>query len=433
AKVVSSLGFAPDTAATSELRGWYHGTLSTSTYTAVTSPNRLAVSAFRVGYAESAAPVLAVSAASIDAQSGSLVVSARHRSAAGVSYVSTATFAVTAAASGKERIDKVVMDRSTRAVSLVAGSERTAQLDALEWQAATPANSILLGRVRVTDAAVQPVSVADWRGQIRRGAEAQMAAHIERNRAILRKVIGKAGRGSAIKLGGYGDSITALQSSTPTFTANGTMRDRALTYLAQYPSDSRALVPVYDTGDGAGAVHTRLGWNWSIKAAADELAGAEVVEYLNYGIGATNSQSTANNGLYPTRIAVPLAAALDLVTIAFGMNERGQTYTYANIVNMIGQFRAAGAACIVMGCPRPNANQDLTAWRYTNAALEAAAMDAGAAYVSTVAIADDLTIGGIGVPAQALASANTITAGNNHPGIWELNAYGRAAVLQLGL
>jgi hypothetical protein len=56
-----------------------------------------------------------------------------------------------------------------------------------------------------------------------------------------------------------------------------------------------------------------------------------------------------------------------------------------------------------------------------------------AAYISTQAIAGDGNLGGIGVPAEALASTNTITGGNNHPGIYEHRIYGEAAVLQLGL
>ena len=365
--------------------------------------------------------------------SATVTVSGMTRMGAAVSASLTVPFA----ASGKERMDLVVVDPGTRTISRVAGAERTAQLDALEWQG-NPGGQTIVGRARVTDGAVTTVETGLWRGVTFIGQNRAEEARIARNRCILAPLVAAATAGSAITLGGYGDSITALQSNVPDYVANGILRDRALSYLANYPADTKALVATYDTGDGAGQVHTRLGWNWHIKAALEALGGSSV-SYLNYGIGATTSQNTEpvagrGNGLWPARIAVPLGAGLDAVVIGFGMNERGQSYTYANIVNMIGQFQGAGAICIVIGCPRPNANQDAAAWRLTNDALESAAHDAGAAFVSTTAIADDgLTLGGIGVPAESLASANTISGGNNHPGIWELTRYGESAVRQLGL
>jgi lysophospholipase L1-like esterase len=370
-------------------------------------------------------------------------ISGQRRSLTGGDMMFSQSVSTPFAAAGKERMDKIVLNRTTNALSVIAGASRDVQRDALEWQGATPTNSILIARARVTDAAVQAVSVADWRGAIKRDAETQVEWLRERNKRILRKVIGKADRAQPVRWGGYGDSITAFQAgATPTFTANGVSRDRGANYLA-YPSDTLDMLGLslsggntsnlYDTGDGAGKTHTRLGWNWAVKAALDTRAGSEIVTYLNYGLGGTTSQATANQGLDPVRIAVPLADSLDAVLIAFGMNERGASYTYANVVNMVGQFQAAGVIPVVMGVPRPNANQSISAWRATNNQLEQAAFDTGAAYVSTMLIGDDLTIGGIGVPAAALAAANTYNGGNNHPGYFELQAYGEQAVLQLGI
>ncbi|CAM3089984.1 SGNH/GDSL hydrolase family protein [Paracoccus nototheniae] len=437
AKVNIGMGYLVDAAATASERGWYYANLTALNYSALAAPNKVAGVVFRDRYTvpgEKALPVVASAEADISVAGGNIAVTGSLSRVTGEQATFSGTLTPVLAAAGQERIDLIVLDRATSALSLVAGSPRTAQLDSLEWQGPVPSNALMIGRARVGSASIQAVSVADWRGVIRKGSEAAMAAHIERNRSVLRKVVSKAARAGAIRLGGYGDSITALQFGAPGFEANGQVRDRATaSYLTHYPSDTKAVLPVFDTGDGAGQVHTRLGWNWDIKIALDDMAGADVVAYFNYGIGGTSSQPTANNGLDPARIAFPLGDNLDLVVIAFGMNERGQSYTYANIVAMIGQFKAAGVACVVMGCPRPNANQSLSAWRVTNNALEAAAMDAGAAFISTAAIADDQTIGGMGIPAQALASANTINNGNNHPGIYELRRYGLAAVTQLGL
>lgn len=429
--VAQSFGPASDASASASERGWYRSSPSATAFTALESPNAFASAVARVGYTQS---VIVNGLTDYDATvtvDGTDVTVTGTMQRLGATTAISATLSPTLAASGQERMDLIQYDPTTGAVSLVAGDERDEQLDALEWQNSLTAGSVLLGRARVGDAAVQAVSAT--RGLT--PADAAMSRHIERNRAILRGVVAKAQRGEAINLGGYGDSITALQSSTPPYTANGTMRDRAAnSYLGvNYPADTVAQVTLYDFGDGAGQVHTRLGWNWAIKSALDQIAGSEVVTYLNYGIGGSTSANSENNGLWPARIAEPLGDALDIVMIAFGMNERGATSTYANIVNMIGQFQSAGVTCAVMGVPRPNANQSLSAWRYTNHALETAAMDTGAAYISTLALADDATIGGMGVPAEALASANTIAGGNNHPGIYELRRYEAAAVAQLGL
>jgi hypothetical protein len=353
-----------------------------------------------------------------------------------VAVSDTVTF--TAAAAGKEWAFGVYADRLTGAISTEATEQRDEELDTIEYLPAAPAGKVLLARAVVRDSgAVGAVNCAQYRGLIKIGQEGNMARHVERNRGLLRPVIGKAMRGDAINWGGYGDSITALQTGAPSdsavrYAANGEWRDRRSVYFSAYPSDTLALLPLFDFGDGSGQVHTKIGWNWSIKAALDALAGADVVDYLNYGIGGTTSANSDNNGLWPARIAVPLAASLDAVVIAFGMNERGSTSTYANIVNMVGQFQAEGAIPIVMGCPRPHADESVSNWRYTCDALEAAAMDSGAALISTTALADDRNLGAIGMPAEALCSTN-IGAGGNHPGIFELQQYGRAAVEQLGL
>lgn len=231
---------------------------------------------------------------------------------------------------------------------------------------------------------------------------------------------------------------TLKPAGTSAYVANGAWRDRRDYYFTSYPSDTKALIPLYAAtalgmaDDGAGAVHMKIGWNWALRDALMQIGGA-AVSYYNYGIGGTTSQNTTDNGLYASRIAAALADALDAAVIAFGMNERGQTYTYANIVAMIGQFLAVNTECVVMGVPRPYKDQSLSAWQYTNDALEAAAIDAGAAYISTAMIADDRNLGGIGLPAEILAATNILTGGKNHPGLFEHQQYGRAAVAQMGL
>ncbi|WDS38270.1 tail fiber protein [Caulobacter phage TMCBR3] len=361
----------------------------------------------------------------------------------GVDLSTSSVIALTPAAAGKERLDIIVADKITGTVSVVAGTERNVNYDAIEYIPAVTAQAAHLATVLVGETAAIAVNAAQFRGLIKVGREGEFSAHVARNRRILRKVIGKAGRGAAIKWGGYGDSLTALQNTSlkpgtlaAQYVANGSWRDLTSWYFSDYPSDTKAMI------DADRAARGNMGWNWAVKRALDELAGAAVTTYNNYGIGSTTSQNSLTadsgtglpNGLYPDRIAVPLADGLDAVAIAFGMNERGQTYTYANIVNMIGQFQAVGTICVVIGVPRPNGRNSVSAWRYTNDALEAAAMDAGAAFVSTAMISDDRNLGGIGAPAECLGATNEATSGNpgNHPGLYEHKQYERAAVMQLG-
>lgn len=443
-------------AATADGAGWWNaaGDQTSFTDSAANTGARLEVS-FEIEYLEmpasddSRVDLLAAEYATVTPSTLSVAV-AGVQWKNGTSYPFNATLALSAAASGKERVDLIVMDRDSQAISVVAGSSRDEQLDAAEWQGAVPANASLIARALVDDTQAYVANAADFRGLVKVGREAEMARHVQRNLSMLRRTIGKADRGATIKHGGYGDSITALQDTTlkpstlsAQYVANGAWRDRRDYYFTSYPSDTKALMALKTAtslgmaDDGAGAVHIDIGWNWAIRAALMARSGAAVA-YYNYGIGSTTSQDTLSggtlpNGLYPARIAVPLADSLDSVCIAFGMNERGQTYTYANIVNMVAQFLAVGTECIVMGVPRPHKSQSITAWRYTNDALEAAAMDAGAAYVSTAMISDDRNLGGIGLPAEILCSTNILTAGYNHPGYFEHLQYGRNAVQQLGL
>lgn len=337
---------------------------------------------------------------------------------------------------GFERVDLIVAARTNGAIARVAGTERAADLDAQEWQPAIPANSILLARVLVTPTTATPVNAAQFRGLIKVGRESEFAAHVLRNRQCLRRTLGKAARAAPIKLGITGDSLTAFQSiagqAGMPYTANGPLRDRYNSYFAGYPSDTLALLPKYDFGDGLGAEHIKVGIGWWLKAGLDAIAGAEVVDYRNYGIGGTTSAATQYNGLYPARMAAQLADNLDVAGSSFGMNERGSTSTYANTVNIIGQHQANGSETFVIGVQRPNATQSLSNWRYTNEALYAAAMDTGSAYISTLMVADDQNLGAM-IPAQMLGALTEQAGPGNHGGIFEHSIYGRAAQEQLGI
>ncbi|PTT37201.1 hypothetical protein DBR33_18405, partial [Stenotrophomonas sp. HMWF022] len=126
---------------------------------------------------------------------------------------------------------------------------------------------------------------------MRRGGEADWQQLLMHNRACLRRLLGKAARGEAVKVASYGDSIVAVQLGDPPYTANGAARDRPENYLINMPADTVAALPKYDFGDGAGQVHVKISAVWPLIAAL-ELASGQPVEYLNFGRGGTTSGST---------------------------------------------------------------------------------------------------------------------------------------------
>lgn len=344
---------------------------------------------------------------------------------------------ITEPAAGGERIDYICVNRATQAVSVVEGVERVeTDHDAIEYPPTPTSQSQIVAALSVRDTGISLANAAEFRGLIKVGREGEFAAHVARNQLLIRRSMGKIMRGESINVGATGDSITALMVHDVTYpvgyAANGRSRDRPDLYFTYYPLDTYSGIDLYDFGDGGGQVHCKVGHMWHVMRAMDERAGAPITTYYNYGIGSTNSSATEDNGLYPARIAEPLGDPLDVIFIMFGMNERGSTSTYGNLVNMIGQHQNAGQEVVIVGCPRPNESYGLAGWRYTCDAAESAAMDAGAAFVSTAMLADERNLGAMRVPSRCLGSANIGVAGN-HPGIYELRMLGESCIAQLGL
>ncbi|MFI8573507.1 hypothetical protein ACIGEO_18610 [Stenotrophomonas bentonitica] len=141
---------------------------------------------------------------------------------------------------------------------------------------------------------------------------------------------------------------------------------------------------------------------------------------------ADHPRTTTANSTYQGQDTVRLGAAVagvtagDLVIIGFGQNELGQAATRANVIAICQAFQAAGAAVLVMGCFRPNANdlhnsQTNANWRYTQCALREAAYTCGAAYVSTELLYDDAVPGALGLSANDFSAATL----DVHPGARE--------------
>lgn len=324
---------------------------------------------------------------------------------------------INAAATGvstNKRVDVLQVNPNTRTVSIVQGTERTT-IDATEdaFRAKPTSGNLLLGHIFVVNATATVVNAGTYEGQFRRGYEAELLRCIHLGRNAVAKTTKKLIRGNTVTIAGYGDSITAIQNGSVTYTANGASRDR-VEYLSGWASD--ALPTTYDTGDGAGQTHVRIGWNWQLKAFLEKKYGA-TINYSNYGYSGTTSANTTNNGLWPARIAQITADAPDMCTIAFGMNEIGDANTYANVVSIATQMQTAGIETIIMGCPRI-IGTSLNNWRFTNNQLKRAAIDTGSAFVPVSYFADDSEF--FGIDAGSFCNANRF----NHPGTRELRLYG---------
>ncbi|NKW09847.1 SGNH/GDSL hydrolase family protein [Ochrobactrum tritici] len=215
--------------------------------------------------------------------------------------------------------------------------------------------------------------------------------------------------GQALKLVGYGDSITAMGGGD--VSPNGPMRDLK-SYLNGLPADTLATIPTFD-GDAGVGMHVRLGWNWLLKAALEERYSSPIT-YLNYGWGGTTSATGANNGLDPSRFGPVLAEGPALMVLAFGMNEIGSIGTYANIRSIIEQCQAVGTEVIVVTTPRVNSDGNpvsMVNWLKTHDYLVRAARDTGSAYVSLYELTGVGYEGAMGFSPRNLCSQNLY----NHP------------------
>jgi lysophospholipase L1-like esterase len=347
------------------------------------------------------------------------------------------------------RYDRVCVNSNTGVVSIVKGTNRI--VDPSEYRPAEPDGLRTIYWAYVDYRGVTLRSAHAFRGFARIGVvAADHARHLEYCRARLSKTIGRAMRGQAIKLIGYGDSITAQGGGNPANDgsvgnqlAPNLDRDKLDGYYitdsqpevyGRMPADTQALYPKYDHGDGLGQVHVHLGWNWYLKAALESLGGT--VTYRNWGVGGTTSENsiTSNlyNGRYPARLNAATGDGGNLAVIAFGMNELGQPSTFANVVAIIRAFQATSHECIVVTPPMISSfglRAPITQWRDTTHQLIEAARTADCAFVNGAMIEDFPGFGITGIPQQDAAWIN----GFNHPGPTQLSYIGRALAELVGV
>ncbi len=336
----------------------------------------------------------------------------------------------------RRRYDAVFLDPETLTLSVVRGLERVR--DAQEFVPSTPAATGTRSPIRLCNARVASdvQIVPTW--DVERGVRRSLAGQFARDQALAAAALtvtrGKAAGGQPISVAAVGDSIVAQQVTNSGFTrtpANGIYRDRSTgEYLSQPGAlgpDAYSSLSLYDTGDGAGQVHTRLSVAWSIVGALQ--AFGSTVSYQNFCQGGTTSTDLLND---PTWFNGVINSDANTLLVHFGQNEIGQSDIESRIKTLLAAAYAKGMEAIVVTPPRTNrvggfADSD---WLTTTRALRRAAewvdpaSGKSAALVDASVLYDDAQLGALGIAGPDLCAANLY----NHPGPFEIRSLGRLAV-----
>lgn len=334
------------------------------------------------------------------------------------------TETITATASGV-RYDTIYVDVSSvlATVSVVQGTERAD--DPTEFiPSLTASDQLPLFNVRATTSGVEVIPVWNFTDGEPRLMSEELERERRRGRLCLQTTLGKLRRGANVKVLYFGDSIATLQDSTPSSaTPDGANRDRDFYYLENIGSDLVGTYPLYTAvqlgraDDGAGAVHMRLSFMWSLIDQMEKCGGT--ITYNNFGVGGTNTGSAVDGSLAQQPwLTAAIALAPDVVVINFGMNETNAETCESRMVAVANHFRDAGIEVVIMGLPRKRSITSVTTvglFQDINRGLHRAAVFTGSAFVPLYQIYADDYIGGVGCTAADTCSANAI----NHPGIRE--------------
>jgi hypothetical protein len=327
------------------------------------------------------------------------------------------------------RYDLVSLNLTTGVLVVTKGTGRA--IDPEEYKPALP-----VGHVRLNELYVYPAGVdvlQTWRYRELRDQLAGQAYDewLTYCRSVLPKTMAKLRRGQRIKLIGYGSSSVdmgggALYPLEPN-------RNRDLTsFFDRIPADTRAKYPTFNNTDpdfawSSASNHIKYGFMWQLIGAMRERWGADV-EYRNWGVGATTSAATIENGsmngAYPDRLNAMLADQGDLMVLAFA-NGLGGDWWYSTHRTIIEAFKAQGGEVIVLTSPRLNiygeGSVGDTTWKKSHDDLIRVALDTGCAYVPTNLIEGPGREGNTGLSHRNLTNANLY----NHGGPIQLGNTGK--------
>ncbi len=352
---------------------------------------------------------------------------------AGVDYLLNAEQgAIVLAASGSDRPVTVTYSWSAirydlievdgdGALHVVTGTYRDRDVQEFVPSATAGRRAILTVRVTADGLTVWP-----WNDRER----ALISAPALRQRARARNLgnFRRALSAGAVSIAGYGTSRTNLGAAAASpYLPNGAERDTLASsgFLLTQAADVISAIPLYDHGDGAGAVHTHIGWMWELERAIRRLH-TDNVTYLNLGIGGSTSASTiSTGGTYPDRLAGLTGSGAHLAVVEFGTNELGVTSvdTTANLVTIGEACSDADMDVIFMAPGRVNAqyaSDALDRWIAELRQVQSAADYLQVPFVDTTSI--------YGVDRPGLLDPRDCAGSNlyNHDSIAELTALGRA-------
>ncbi len=346
-----------------------------------------------------------------------------------VNTVSQAGIEFSAPTSGAVRYDLAVLDAVTQGFSIIQGTERTED-PTVGIPTTSSAKDRPLFLVRVSSSGL--TTAALWKifqGEVYE-AQKWIDARVAQSRRNMKSVMRKIRLGLPIRIAGFGDSITAIQSGAPSMVApNGATRDRATASLAEnnhylrdgYANDVVDAIPLYTSvelgrsDDGAGPVHTRVGAIWRLISDLESYGYklGEDLWYDNWGVSSAISQGQGSAWL-----AALVASDADLVIHAFGMNERGSADSEARMTYAAHALKQSGKDVLFLQCARPRVGS-ASSWEYTNRVITRVAdyTQSGLATIEHFASYPEL----VGMAISDFCEANK----QNHPGLLELDAMGR--------
>lgn len=442
-------------------QGWY---VSTSTLTAVAAGFEPDFAV--VGIEASARDTVAYEhVASANFSVSGLVLTTRIQlQRGGVISGASEARTITATAAGFVRYDTLYYDTVGLAFGLAAGTARAITSGvASDADAFIPTLSLStyvpIANIRVTETTITVVERWSVENGIDRRLEPEINRLLASGRVCLPKTRARIASGT-LRILGIGDSIFAMQNATPSSSVpNGDARDRAAAALTDanhylrdnYATDVVDAVPLYTavqlgrTADTAGTTHTKFGTMWSLinQIGKAKTLGTDLF-YDNFAIGGHATTNLWSAGA-PTALLNAIttyitANSVSLVVVNLGMNERGQTTTAANLVQIKKAIQAVGAEVILMEVSRPRATaanatpmtaSDVAAWKLTNRQIRSAAQYedvVNGIYACAVCpvgvLYDDRFIGQIGITTGDACNANRL----NHPGISEEAAKGAMLV-----
>ena len=284
------------------------------------------------------------------------------------------------------RYDLIQINPFTLDVTMLKGVERG--FDPMEWMIEATAPNRPLCRVLVTGNRTEIVPLDEYiscggKPYVMQSDFLALKAH---NDSCLKRVQAKLAKGQNINLIGYGDSITAMGGYHTEDIPNENHDWHG--FFATFPQDLRDRIPTYMYDSGVSGGRIKVGWNWKLKEYLEGVHG-NTVDYYNFGVSGTNS----TDGARDTRMSYPLAYNPDLIVVAFGMNDLGDTALYSNLVKIVNTFKAAGSDVVLMPVVRtptlPDTLYQIEDWRKVNRLIYSAAIDSGAAYVPIDWYADD--------------------------------------------